>query len=993
MSWIIIEEYTDHGSRLVVQSLVDGSRYEAMNDLDLDASGVHRAPGAHLYADLVDRLASSTSDGQRQARFVDLQAPDQPWFVTLGVSGRIQRIRLGPDGMRIAVEVQRETGGTEVHVYVSQQPGYLGPFEELAAVCLPDGRSLRRPVFCGHGAKLLCVGEDEQRKWQPFLIDLRRPGIEEHRPQNATSSAHIEVLPFEATVDPDVDALLVNGDTTAYFSCRVRAGRQRQIHRLHLPTGITEAIGRVHVRIDALMDVHHAGHLIYGADGAVWLSESTKARPLSTPVSGGEIRGLVGSADGRSLIYVLNHPDKAVIYELRLADLQVSALAKLGAVTVTKVLGVMTGGESSRFTRGTAIPAADVLEGTKQLSDSTHELDANRALLVPNGQLGEALVPRAEPRSDCPSGVEDTGARSTGSFSKSGEPLTGFNTTVDLEHQPLQPLVGMTPASSTSQPPIGDMTAKPETASDGETLRSGMEKGFATADDGSPAVPSSDQYGPQTEVQSMVSGAGRLGSETSENDQSSDVWTTAGPVGLPPVANTPVQSKPAIKAKPSDTKPTRRTAELRPAVQAPAADSDGPVPPDVRPDVDFAAFMASVNRASEPIELLANLKRYTGDVSVGLSATDFLRRELEQFAVDAERLTEAIFAISAAALVRAKSSRSILLSMCKTAYERIGESGALPEAEEHFAMAAVRAIDTDKGRFSIMAVYDEYEAIVAKTTDALESKGEDSAQRLVRFFADRYRHALAQLVDPEGYEARKRGAIEKAAKTNRAASKPARPQKTMPAKDLPKVDLMVGFEFPTDQNAAQHVSQSAERFQPLASSLMRSVPADAPSRVKDRPSMDLFQVTAFEEVNASSLDVFDASVDSFRKPSTQTQRAMLVAGCIGVVGGLIMAVLGPSVTAWMSAAGLIWLVGGVGLVGGGPKGWLVGTVGYLLSGLTLVLYPLLGTPPEWLLAGWLIIAGALVLGVAALLLHPRIRSQIGRLRPSRILADVDDTLG
>ena len=388
--------------------------------------------------------------------------------------------------------------------------------------------------------------------------------------------------------------------------------------------------------------------------------------------------------------------------------------------------------------------------------------------------------------------------------------------------------------------------------------------------------------------------------------------------------------------------------------------------------------------------MLADLKRYANDVTVGMAAADFLREELTHFERDNERLTELIFGISAAALVRAKASRPLLFDMCKTAYQRIGESGVLPEAEEHFAMAAVRAIDTDKGRFSVMAVYDEYEAIVAKTTDALESKGEDSAQRLVRFFADRYRHALAQLVDPEGYKARKREAIERAAMTNRAKSKPARRPKPTLAQDLPKVDLMAGLEFPNDANAAENVSQSAERFRPLASSLVKSVPADAPSRVKDRPSMDLFQVTAFEAINAE-LDVeFDGTEHVFDAPSTGAQQFMLAAGCIGVIGGLVMAVMGPSLSAWMVASGLAWMAGGIGLVGGGEKGWVIGTSGYLQAGLTLIIYPIVGSPPQWLLSGWLVVAGALVLGVAASLWHPRVRRRLVRLRPPAHFDNVDD---
>ena len=121
-----------------------------------------------------------------------------------------------------------------------------------------------------------------------------------------------------------MDLVLSDTDEAAYFSCRVRAGRQRQIHRLHIPTGVTEAIGRTHVRIDALSGLHFRNQLIYGADGAVWLSDGTTAHAVSQAVPGGEIRGLIPDEKGESLFYIVNGPDKrsctnspSIIYTLR----------------------------------------------------------------------------------------------------------------------------------------------------------------------------------------------------------------------------------------------------------------------------------------------------------------------------------------------------------------------------------------------------------------------------------------------------------------------------------------------------------------------------------------------------------------------------------------------------------------------------------------------------------------------------------------------------
>ena len=98
MGWIVIEEFTEGGARLVVQSLKDGARYEALDPVDLDASGVHRARGLQVYADVVHGGANhdAASSVGNQVRFVSLDNPSEPRLVTLDIDGRIQRMRLVP---------------------------------------------------------------------------------------------------------------------------------------------------------------------------------------------------------------------------------------------------------------------------------------------------------------------------------------------------------------------------------------------------------------------------------------------------------------------------------------------------------------------------------------------------------------------------------------------------------------------------------------------------------------------------------------------------------------------------------------------------------------------------------------------------------------------------------------------------------------------------------------------------------------------------------
>ena len=743
MAWIVIEEFTDGGARLVVQSLVDGARYEALEAVDLDASGVHRAAGSQVYADVVHGHDGDISAGTltNQVRFVNLDDPSEPRFCALDLAGRIQRIRLGPDGHRIALEVQGDGTGTEVRVLVAQQENFSPPFDDLAGICLPDGRSLRRPVFHGDGYRILCVGEDEQRRWQPFLIDLRRPGLETCRPPTARSTAHIEVLPFDASVDPEVDAVFFNNDETAYFSCRVRAGRQRQIHRLHLPTGLTEAIGRVHVRIDALTGIHHDEHLIYGADGAVWLSDGASARPLSHPVPGGEIRGLIPDESGGSLYYVLNGPERAELYELSLTDLRPVLRADLENVTVTKILGIAGATIESTVVSRSALAAVSIFEPSMSgPSDEALEPHSARALLAPDhndtpaevasgGRTSSSEMPESssthetiphnpgrgaaeEKPSDDPIGAEE---RPGQAVSREGDPalsntqMEPSDTQVAVEPGASDGAVSdigeastINPTETQSAPEIdlAERSTHPE-AEVPLSLRESPERIDATEHEGMPPGITSSHGEEQmagegaddTEIGSPVEAAAAV--------DTSDVWTTAGAVSSSSQAK---ETGPTSNvAKPSGAADSS-SGHAQPTETSVPKDSSSVDEGAPRPDIDFPGFMAAVDFSSEPINLLAGLKRYVGDATVAFAANDYLEAQAEEFARNPERLSELIFAISAVALVRAKSARPLLLQMCARAYERIEQRGALPEAEEHFAMAGIRAIDTPRGRFSVMAV-------------------------------------------------------------------------------------------------------------------------------------------------------------------------------------------------------------------------------------------------------------------------------------------------
>ena len=622
-------------------------------------------------------------------------------------------MRLAPDGLRMALEVQRDGTGSEIRVLASKDGHFEAPFEDLAGICLPDGRSLRRPIFHTDGDRIPCIGEDEQRRWTPYLIDLRRSGLMRLAGNN-NAATMIESFPFEASVDPDVDLVLSNEDEAAYFCCRVRAGRQRQIYRLDIPTGVSEAIGRTHVRIDALSILHFRNQLIYGADGAVWLSDGTTAHAVSHAVPGGEIRGLIPDEKGESLFYVVNGPDKAELYELSLDNLHPTLRADLGQVTVTKILGVMGSTNDEAIVGRTVLSAASILAAPGADYDETLAPDGPRALLAPE-LAGLAGRPGATPSGDASdvhglTSVEETIAQSghhhpvpvNQSEAGTGDTTTELSAQFDAHRS--SPIV---------HPGVeGPQTALNETVS--ETVNHSLQIDGQSADASSKSTPSQvmkeqetgpdvsrtqwrrhRSYRPQNVPIQNDEDAQQAIHQSDDTyghmrDESSDVWTTASPVQLPPQAKMEpvVKETPALRSPGADEEDKVRTVERK------------EIP---RPDVDFIGFMEAVDSAPEPVHELACLKNYVGDVTVSYAANDYLNQCKASFASDPDRLTELIFAISAVALVRAKQSRPILLDMCREAYERIESRGALPEAEEHlrwlvFERSIPRGVDSPSWR-------------------------------------------------------------------------------------------------------------------------------------------------------------------------------------------------------------------------------------------------------------------------------------------------------
>ncbi|MCA9541544.1 MAG: hypothetical protein KC620_21750, partial [Myxococcales bacterium] len=167
---------------------------------------------------------------------------------------------------------------------------------------------------------------------------------------------------------------------------------------------------------------------------------------------------------------------------------------------------------------------------------------------------------------------------------------------------------------------------------------------------------------------------------------------------------------------------------------------DGADLPD--PRADFSMFMAAVGQAADPAQALASLARFAGDAKLGEAAARSLEATITLAESDPGATTMLIFAVTAAGQLRARAARPALRRLCQRAHDRLDEHGALPEVEEHFALAALKAIADAQVRFAAMPIFEEYESILTQLADLRGAEGE----RQKAFFVQRYAAGLAEVL-------------------------------------------------------------------------------------------------------------------------------------------------------------------------------------------------------------------------------------------------------
>ena len=384
----------------------------------------------------------------------------------------------------------------------------------------------------------------------------------------------------------------------------------------------------------------------------------------------------------------------------------------------------------------------------------------------------------------------------------------------------------------------------------------------------------------------------------------------------------------------------------------------------------FTVWMNEIAASGDPSTALMGLEGRRGEADLVKAARAHLERVMSSEVEGAPFF----FAIAAVAHLGDVDARPLLRQICEPARQRVVHEKALPEAEEHFGLAALRYLDGHTDRFAAMVIYEEYETIIQQASGVLERDGGTAATKLVAFFLQLYAEQFADVLDPivEGD-----GEIEAFEAFSRPPAMAAPVAPDAPAGDRrPAVAAEPPDPIPRDEESLEWRMRLAEaervadddRFRPFRSTLNRlPSPTSTPLAAEDESVPD------FTNAGTDSVDSVDLRLSGIDGQRVEGPSWLWAAALAGGAAGLMLAVLSGALGTMFAVTGIAWMVGSVGLFANRRWGWILGLASYAANGALLFGYGIWGTPPQWITPGGLVLGGVGTFVVFALLLPHGLR--------------------
>ncbi len=949
--WLVYSSGFQSSSALVALNLTDG-RQERLTQFD----GVEQLRGAYHAA---SGSASFIAHGE-SPRLILGEIDTCRWYTpNVPLPASPVWVHQSPAGERLLIETVEPGMGTTIHLL---ERTHETLFAVLGSTQLEAPRLARRPRFLGDSGQAVCFVVDGDGPAQLALLDVRAT-------ESAPWTAAIEPLVLPIEVDMSGPIHYESASSSILLVAATSGETKKRLFRVSLTGDSVAPIGGEHQRISAVTVEPSQGHVVYAADGQLWSPEPVsklQGQSLKRPA---ENTNLFFTPDGAELIVSLRCGFTSEVAVFTRADGRVSHSWTLDDAQSFYPLGLMA-----------------------EVTVESHSLPS--AIRSDNPEPRHLLAPMT---TDMPRPVQDSsslGFESTVAPGSDGS----LNTMADPTHESVDHPVELdesTPKTAEKSKlsqvaailrdrhsqafqnvptrtdnSLQEAAIELEQTEEHSIVEDMVSDASPMMDDGRPSVDpkqgvegsmSEDSLASETvspDESSERTNAERSSTDDSLDDDSDDVWTSA-PSPIKPILGSGDHARLAVQQAQQKLAARSSVSQAPPAESSP---SPAATPP--RPDIDFNAWFDHVIHLPEPVASLETIAQYAGDVAVAMAATDRLKSVIRGRVNRPDSLNELIFIISVAAHVRAVGAVDEFIHLCRRALDRLTRGGDLPEVEEHFAMAALRAVQHPKGRFSTVAVFKEYESVVQGITDVLETRGEEAGGRHVRLLAKRYRVALKELVQL----ARSRDLTKQRPDEDQPDESVQRPKKTRTPRENPKVDLMEGYEFPDEPletTTAQDPVAFVDKFQPFAASfsLLNSTPD---------PSLSTADVSVFDPFEVVTDDVFDDRPWSAASDSSDTVSSVL--GVLAVIGALALMILGANLSAIHAVVGVLWMVGGVGLISGRRVGAWLGATSFLAVGVTLLYSGLVMELPSWLLPDGLTAGGLAIAVMSALLFYRLIAS-------------------
>jgi hypothetical protein len=691
VEWIVLEEVDDGAARLIALRPATGERrllYRSEHPFPLRPS-IH-PEGTRI---AIDAISRNVLRGEYRARvgIVNLESGGVGWLKqSLDPKWRVGGAVFDPTGQLLAIE--GAFGGaplTELYLLDVSFSGNSAKETIIAGAGNRQGLGTAAPRFLPGGRQLVYLHNDRpDGAWEVHLLDLDRSGDSAFSMEGRAPS--VLSLPLTEGALAQVDAGLAFSPDRGrvFFVGQTRSRTRQRLRWTPLDGGGIVDLGREHLRIEEVVIAPGTDLVAYAADGNVYLAdaESCAVDLLVRGEPTNSHRGLIFDPELGCLWFTTTDSDGAALRMVDLDTREVREVVSLGAgVSVVHALALPDTPRTRALVRTLPEVAGNVGEATmNQGPDADDDRPTTVTRLAPD--LRTDTVPSYDVRglATAQNRVPDAPEAAE---APPAPPRDQTQVTPTPMHRPaaLLPPAPAVRAQPTPTPfPSAEVTPEP-------------------------ARSMPDPAGTSFEVSDSM-------------------------LDEPPAPPAPEPA--VVHTSPAPTAP--RPEKARPIPQAPPAD----------PREDFVGWMKSLHGHAAPGDQLRRLTAPEAleDARLRDAARMYLGLQVRKAGTGGDTLTELVNAIGAAGYLRLHEGEAALRQLCERCRERLRASAGLPEVEEHYALAAIRAVRLGQ-RFDFDEVFEEYESMLSQSAAMLENGGEAAAERVIASFGKMYLDLIAEALD------------------------------------------------------------------------------------------------------------------------------------------------------------------------------------------------------------------------------------------------------